>query len=154
MNWENGGVIAEIASAIGVIITLAYLAHQITQTNRIAKAAVVRDLEQKYIDLYTQIASDTEFARFVTKLRDANYLADSAVEDEMQYNFALLLASIWLCCQIAFDKGQIDKATFQIYLDDVESKLARWPAIKLHTKKVLESYLTAKDMEIFKPILF
>jgi hypothetical protein len=34
MNRENGGVIAEIASAIGVIITLAYLAHQIAQTNQ------------------------------------------------------------------------------------------------------------------------
>ncbi|RLA39525.1 MAG: hypothetical protein DRR06_19015, partial [Gammaproteobacteria bacterium] len=106
-----------------------------------------------YIDLYAQIATDTEFATLVTRLRDANYTAESEVEKEQQYNFAILLMSIWLCCQVAYDKGQIDQATFQIYLDDVEAKLTQWPAIKPYTKQVVESYLTLKDMEIFKPVL-
>ena len=152
MNWENGGVIAEIASAIGVIITLAYLAHQIAQTNRIAKAAVVRELEQKYIDFYMQIASETELADLVTNLRDVSYIADSEVEEERLDNFAITLASFWLIAQTSYDEGQIDRITFQIYLDDVEAKLARWPAIRPYTKKVLERYSTAKEMDIFGPI--
>ena len=52
MNWETGVFMAEIASALGVIITLGYLAYQISQTNRIGKAAVARELQQKYSDIY------------------------------------------------------------------------------------------------------
>jgi hypothetical protein len=153
MNWENGGVIAEIASAIGVIITLAYLAHQIAQTNRIAKAAVIRELEHKYIDLYTGIATDTEFAKLVTRLSDANYQAESEVEKEKLENFAMALASFWLIAQTSYDQGQIDRLTFQIYLDDVGAKLAQWPAIKPYAKQMVGKYPTTKDMEIFKAVL-
>ncbi len=152
MSWETGAVIAEIASATGVIITLAYLAFQISQTNRIAKSAVVRELEQKYIDLYTLIATDTEFANLVTKLRDPSYRADSEVEEEKLENFAILVASIWFSTQVSYDQGQIDQKAFQVYHEDVEAKLSQWPAIRPYMKKAVERYPSVMDLEIMKPI--
>ena len=152
MSWETGVAIAEIASATGVIITLAYLAYQISQTNRIAKAAVVREIEREYINLYTVIATDTEFSNLVTKLRDPSYTADLEVEDEKVENFAIWLASIWLNVQACYDRGQMDQKTFPLYLEDVKAKLAHWPAIRPYVKKIMERYPTIKDMDIYREI--
>ena len=152
MNWETGASIAEIASATGVIITLAYLAHQIAQTNRIAKSAVVREIEQKYIDLYAMLATDTEFSNLATKLRDSNYTADSEMEDEKMENFAIWLASIWLSVQACYDHGQMDNKTFPLYLEDVKAKLDHWPALRPYVKNVMERYPTIKSMDIYKEI--
>ena len=152
MNWEIGTAIAEIASATGVIITLAYLAYQISQTNRIAKSAVVREFEQEYIDLYTTIATDAEFADRVTKLRDSSYHADSEVEDEKLENFAVWLASIWMSVQVCYDQGQMVPKTFSIYQEDVKAKLAHWPAIRPYVKKIMERYPSLKDGNIYREV--
>jgi hypothetical protein len=152
MNWEIGAAIAEIASATGVIITLAYLAYQISQTNRIAKSAVVREIEQEYIDLYATLSTDAEFADLVTKLRDPGYSADSAVEDEKLENFAIWLASIWLSVQVCYDQGQMDPKTFPLYKEDVKAKLAHWPAIRPYVKKIMERYPAIKDGNIYREV--
>jgi len=149
---ELGTAIAEIASATGVIITLAYLAYQISQTNRIAKSAVVREIEQEYIALYTAIATDTDFSNLITKLRDSSYTADSEVEDEKIENFAVWLASIWLNVQACYDQGQMEKKTFPLYLEDVKAKLERWPAVRPYVKTVMERYPTIKGMDIYREI--
>jgi hypothetical protein len=152
MSWETGVAIAEIFGAAGVIITLAYLAHQIAQTNRISKAAVIRELEQKYIDLYTQILTNVELADLITKLRDPSYTADSKVEQEKMDMFALLVVSIWLSVQVSYDQGQIDQKTFQIYHEDVDAKLSQWPAIRPHMKRILEGYPSTMNVDLYKPI--
>ena len=152
MNWEIGTAIAEIASATGVIITLAYLAYQISQTNRIAKSAVVREIEQEYIALYTMLATDTDFTNLVTKLRDSSYRADTEAEDEKLENFAIWLASIWLSVQECYDQGQMDQKTFPLYQEDVKAKLAHWPAIHPYVKKIMERYPTIKDRDIYREV--
>ena len=38
MNWDAAGAIGEIIGAIAVVVTLAYLAKQQAQTNRVANA--------------------------------------------------------------------------------------------------------------------
>ena len=152
MNWEIGVAIAEIASATGVIITLAYLAFQISQTNRIAKAAVVREIEREYIDLYKTISTNAEFANLATKLRDSSYTADSEVEDEKIENFAVWLASIWLNVQACYDQGQMDSKTFPLYKEDVKAKLAHWPAIHPYVKRIMERYPTIKDGDIYEEV--
>jgi hypothetical protein len=152
MNWEIGVSIAEIASATGVILTLAYLAYQISQTNRIAKSAAVREIEREYIDLYKTVATDIEFSNLATKLRDSTYAADSAVEDEKIENFAVWLVSIWLNVQACYDQGQMDRKTYQLYLEDVKAKLTHWPALRPYVKKVMERYPAIKDMEIYTEI--
>lgn len=136
----------------GVIITLTYLAYQISQTNRIAKSAVIREIEQKYIDLYAMLATDAEFVNLVTKLRDPSSSADSEVEDEKLENFAIWLASIWMSVQVCYDQGQMDPKTFPVYKEDVKAKLAHWPAIHPYVKKIMERYPTIKDGDIYREV--
>jgi hypothetical protein len=152
MNWGTGAAIAEVTSAIGVIITLAYLAYQISQTNRIAKSAVVRELQQSYEALYTLVASDLDMAELVAKLREKNYAATSAVEEERLDNFAILVASNWFSAQVAYDKGQFDANTFKIYCEDVEAKLTQWPGLAPYIKKAVERFPSATNFEILEPV--
>ena len=152
MNWDIGVAIAEIASAIAVILTLAYLAYQISQTNRIAKSAAVREIEREYIDLYKTVATDIEFSNLATKLRDSTYSADSEVEDEKIENFAVWLVSIWLNVQACYDQGQMDQKTYPLYLEDVKAKLTHWPALRPYVKKIMQRYPAIKDMDIYTEI--
>jgi hypothetical protein len=152
MDWQTGSQIAEIASAIGVITTLAYLAFQISQTNRIANSANIREVEQQYLDLYKLIATDPVFTDLVIRLRDAEYCPESEIDEERLENFASIVVTIWFSTQVAYDRKQMDSNAFQIYRDDVKVKLAKWPAIKPYVTKFLESYPGAKDLQIFEPI--
>jgi hypothetical protein len=152
ISWEVGALVAEIASAIGVIITLAYLAYQISQTNRIAKAAVVRELQQKYTDLYELIVSDPSVLELATKLREPTYRASLEEEEEKLDKFSLIVLGIWFSTQVSYNQGQIDLATYKIYLEDVEAKLSTWPALTPYLKRAAERFPSGKSMEIMKPI--
>ncbi len=58
MNWEAIGAIGEVLGAAGVIITLAYLAVQMRQSNRLAKRAAVQSVLAGRAEMNRFIASD------------------------------------------------------------------------------------------------
>ncbi len=58
MNWEAIGAIGEVLGAAGVIITLAYLAVQMRQSNRLAKRAAVQGVLASRAEMNRFIASD------------------------------------------------------------------------------------------------
>ncbi len=58
MNWEAIGAIGEILGAAGVIVTLAYLAVQMRQSNRLAKRAAIQGVLAGRAEMNRFIASD------------------------------------------------------------------------------------------------
>jgi hypothetical protein len=57
MNWEAIGAISQLLGVVVVVVTLLYLAAQVRQGNRLAKAqARQRMMEQAERELYTQMA--------------------------------------------------------------------------------------------------
>jgi len=152
MNWDALGAIGELVGAAAVVLTLAYLAKQIAQTNRVANSANIREVEQQYLDLYKLIASDPIFTELVTRLRDPEYRPGSDIDEERLRNFVKIVGTIWFSTQVAYDRGQIDEDTFQIYRDDVKVKLAEWPAIKPYVKNFVESYPSTGHLAIFTPL--
>ncbi len=150
MNWDAIGAIGEVFGAVAVIATLLYLARQVGQTNQIAKASGSRELQQKYADFYTLVATNPDIKGLVTRLRDPEYIVQSEEEEEQIESFTLLLLGIWQTTAIAFEQGQIDLNMYGIYCDDVEVKLSKWPGLRSHMKKILNNYPDAKAHEIFK----
>ncbi len=67
MNWEAIGAIGEILGAAGVIITLAYLAVQMRQSNRLAKRAAVQSLLAGRAEMNRFLASDPVLNDLVLK---------------------------------------------------------------------------------------
>ncbi len=50
MNWDMIGALAELAGAIAVVVTLAYLATQIRQNNISARVAANQEMTRQYAD--------------------------------------------------------------------------------------------------------
>ena len=82
MNWEAIGAVGELLGALVVIVTLLYLAQQVSQSVKVSKTAAAREIQQKYADLYTLIVTDTEMRSLVTKLRNVDYEVESEDEKE------------------------------------------------------------------------
>ena len=151
MEWDAIGAIGEVLGAVAVIATLLYLGTQISQTNRIAKSSVARELQQKYSDIYTLIATDSEIRGLVTRLRNTEYVVDSEEEEERLESFCLLIAGVWLSTGVAHAQGQIEENMYQIYCKDVEVKLSKWPGMRAQMKELVKIYPTGAAFEIFTP---
>ena len=70
MNWEAVGTIAEIVGAVGVIASLLYLAVQIRQSTKVARAETTKDLYLASRDAILQIASNDALAKIWTNIRN------------------------------------------------------------------------------------
>ena len=152
MNWDALGAIGEIFGAVAVVVTLLYLAKQISQANRISIVAGARELQQKYADFYTLVATNQDIKSLVTRLRDPDYVVQSEEEEEQIESFALLLLGIWQTSAIAYEQGQIDKNMYGVYCDDVEVKLTKWPGLRPHAIAILMKYPDASSHEIFSTL--
>ena len=149
MNWDALGATGELFGALAVVVTLLYLAKQISQANRISTATGSRELQQKYADFYTLIATNADIKGLVTRLRDPDYVAQSEEEEEQIESFCLLLLGIWQTTAIAYEQGQIDLNMYRIYCDDVDVKFSKWPGLKPHVLKIVLNYPTGVSHEIF-----
>ena len=152
MDWEIIVAVAELVGAIGVILTLLYLARQIGQTNQIARASVVRELQQRYHELYQLVASDVGMAELTAKLTDVAYRAESDIEQQRLENLAQMIAGMYFSAQSAYDQGQMDDNVYSIYREDVEARLVQWPAIKFYLEKVIKRWPTGAKLDILEPI--
>lgn len=63
MNWEAIGAIGEIAGAIGVIVTLVYLAMQLRQNTRASQIAAVQNSMENSARFSELLSTDDELAR-------------------------------------------------------------------------------------------
>ncbi len=67
MNWEAIGAIGEILGAIGVIVTLAYLAVQIRQNTQVTRASTAQQMTDNWVSINLFIAQNGELvARSLT----------------------------------------------------------------------------------------
>jgi hypothetical protein len=152
MNWDALGAVGELLGGLVVIATLLYLARQLSQTNKISKSSVARELQQKYTDLYTLIASDPGINSLVTRLRSSDYVPQSEEEEEQLESFGLILCGIWLGTGIAYTQGQMEQNLYEVYCKDVEVKLSKWPGMHDQLKDIMKTYPSASAFEIFEPI--
>ena len=150
INWDAVGAVSEIVGAAAVVVTLLYLAKQISLTHGQTKTAGARELHAQYAEFYTLVATDPEISSLVTRLRDPNYVAQSDEEDERIESFTILLLGIWMTTAIAYEEGQIDINQYEVYKDDVDVKLTKWPGMLPYATKILERYPATKAFEIFK----
>lgn len=69
MNWDAVGAVAELISAIGVVVSLAYLAVQIRSNTRSARAATYQSMTQSVLDMNREIFANPELASFLERAR-------------------------------------------------------------------------------------
>jgi hypothetical protein len=67
MNWEALGALAELAGAIGVVVSLLYLATQIRQNTRSVRIASHHGLMSEFRNIVRVLAQDPELGNLVKK---------------------------------------------------------------------------------------
>jgi len=65
MNWDAVGAVAELLGAIGVIVSLVYLAIQIRRNTRIQKRTNLGDIATELATTARCVATDPEIANLV-----------------------------------------------------------------------------------------
>jgi len=104
MNWDALGAIAEIFGALGVIITIAYLAVQVRQNSRQVASSLNESIRNGINETTRIMAGNPETARvFRVGVEDPKLLNESEL-----YQFDALLTLTFYGQQQAFVNGQID----------------------------------------------
>ena len=84
MSWEAVGALAELAGAVGVIITLGYLASQIRQNSKLLRASTTASSHQIQSEITTLLAQDPDANRIYWEgLKDRDSLSE---EDRRRFD--------------------------------------------------------------------
>ena len=84
MNWEMVGAIGEVSGALAVLATLAYLAVQIRQSNKLTTTSIYESAMDGYIRLNQLVVNDAEVASIFRRgLSDISLLNE---EENFRYN--------------------------------------------------------------------
>ena len=102
MNWEAVGAIGEIAGAIAVAVTLAYLIVQIKQNTRGIHAATMQANVSDFNSLNIQLAENPKLA----EIFDRGSEAPETLSKEEEYSFLWLTRSYMNLYQNLFDQYQ------------------------------------------------
>lgn len=145
MNWEAWGAIGEIAGAIAVFVTLAYLAVQVRQTNKMARFETIREVMGQFNSLNLLYATDASLREVL--LKEGELTGD---QEEQVYAYVDSYCNAWATVQSAFDQGQIDAALFNGAVRDVDIAIKRWPGMRRAVDRWTRNYPELAGSEIFR----
>ena len=86
MNWEALGAIGEVAGAIGVVVTLVYLAFQIRQNSAVTRAQTRAQISLYGNQIIQNNLSNVDLIRIAAKRRRGEELT---VEEQIQREFQI-----------------------------------------------------------------
>jgi len=89
MNWEAIGTIAEVVGALGVIVTLVYLALQIRDNTKQSRLSSIRA-----INASTDSAFEPIYIPGNTRIWTAGLADPSSLDDESRHVFSLLMTRL------------------------------------------------------------
>jgi hypothetical protein len=113
MNWEAVGALAEVFGAVGVIVTLAFLARQIQQNTRAVRASTNHNLNQQRTELSLRLALEPGAADLL--LRGARSRDD--LEPAERARHTLLLRAViagFEDAYVQFCAGMCDSETWDV----------------------------------------
>lgn len=88
MNWEALGAIGEVVGAIGVIVTLGYLAVQIRQNTASLKSSTLQTMLEAAAGLHDLCASDPDLGRIF--LKGVGNRASLTEEEAPRFEFLMM----------------------------------------------------------------
>lgn len=151
MNWDAIGASAEGLAAIGVIVSLIYVALQVRDNSNQTRSQMLQALvfeQSRVLDAITKSDDNVE-----TWLKIHN---GSPLEPKEKIRSIFIISQVshtYLAIQIAYDKGQLDQA----FYDDAKEQIRDMLGSRLGSVRV-EKYLrrihpNLSKLEIFSPVL-
>lgn len=127
MNWSAIGAVAELIAAIGVILSLIYLALQIRNNTKMTRLAIRESYISGHNRLFERILENPDVYRIWRVGNEAK--STDEMSDEDRERFGLMLYSIFNQFHIAYEANQIDPTMGGVYLVQLERAL-EWPAVQ------------------------
>lgn len=122
MQWEAIGAVGEVLGAVGVIITLGYLALQIRHSNKLASWETHRAAVAANANILSAVLNDPEVAKIYRigfmhpeELNEIEKIRFNQLAIQMVLNFKDILD--------AYDKGMFDLQTYQAWQANLCSHL-------------------------------
>ncbi len=113
MNWDAIGSIGEIVGALGVIISLIYLATQIRQNSAWLKSSIIESAGVRAGDMPTSIFNDADLSRIVR----IGFTQDgAALNIEERHRFSLVMLTAMRGHEINYahyKSGLLDEESFE-----------------------------------------
>lgn len=152
MNWDAIGAVGEILGATGVIITLLYLATQIRQNTRQARATSFQTLTESGATINAMIVGDEDMARIWNTCTrgDPEKLSP---EDWTRFEFALgsyleAMESIFMQHKLGSAHEELFESRMEmvrVFLGSVGGRRA-WPHISFTFSKSFRDYVETNLM--------
>ncbi len=152
MNWDAAGAIGEIIGAIAVVATLAYLAKQQKQANRVANANLQMGIFHRASLNQDVTLSQEKAAEFLVEMRKTPYEELNEIQKVKLEAYAYRKANLYSSVQASYDQGLVPESMIKIYSADLENELSRYPALKTVLSSLMNSYPSIQGYEVFKPL--
>ena len=102
MNWEAIGAVGEVLGALGVIVTLGYLAVQIRHNTRSVRSATAQSAFEVIVGMNSVIGSD----RAVAELVFAGVVGTEELDAIDRTRFTLLISNTFLSAETMYLQDQ------------------------------------------------
>ena len=137
---------------LSVVLSLAFVALQIKQSNEQARAAMSYQISESYTGLHDLVAGDGELAEIVVRFGqpDPEF---TPVEGQRAVSVAIRLLNTWLSVQSAYDNGLLTDEQFALYRGDVAVMVAGWPGVVPMWASVIETRPSIAELTILAPIV-
>ncbi len=110
MNWEAIGAVGEILGAIAVVATLFYLATQIRQSTRLARANMSKDLFLATRAATLEMAANPELGKIMADIRGHD------VDVQRQDMFYQSFFRLYEIVVTLYNQGFVDEGIYQSYV--------------------------------------
>lgn len=77
------------AAALGVILSLLFVGYEIRQNTQVARGTAVQATAEQIIQWQTEVATDPEWIRVITFLREGGSFHDLSPEDRQRYQWVV-----------------------------------------------------------------
>ncbi len=133
MNWDAVGAIADLLSAIGVLATLLYLAHQIKLNTKEVRDSALQAIQEQNIALF-----DSDLQTDIVNILDRILLGETVTASEKRK------VRVWFVRGMKFSehvflqhqRGRVDDQVFQTYRTRLATYMSQpwaqeyWPTFK------------------------
>lgn len=138
MNWDALGAIGEIAGALGVIFTLAYLARQIHESNKTARNAATQEIQNQLADWIFHINSTKEMVDLWLRGNLQDIKLDH-IEIIQFRGIVAQLFNIWERAFVLKKEGRMDESSWHTIVLSRKNLLAS-PGIKAYWRDRIDHY--------------
>ena len=151
MNLDKLNPWLAFAANVGVLAGILFLAVEIQQANRIARASTEIDIRGAYGVLNEGLYSEeTGVAALFMKASEPD-----ALSDEERFRLRAWLTQMvnqWVSIEIAYENEMAPEETFGVVLNDQEYAIESWPAVRPIFRQIVDSYGAIGDMEVIRSL--